>query len=224
MPEAAYHRLHVTGTHNLLAALPVDNLPQCILHISSPASWGRWRRTGRRRDEDEPLAPSNPYERSKAAAEAVVAEFVAQGWPIVTIRPEFVYGPGDLHVLGLFRAIQRGIFFYIGAGWNQCHPTYIKDAAAGMLLALEQGPGGRDISYRWPRAGLFCYLCGDDCDRRLAVRPPWLRLPRGLAWLGASGLELAGNLLGFTPPLSRTGVTFFSESRRFSGGEGKGWT
>ena len=50
----------------------------------------------------------------------------------------------------------------------------------------------------------------------LGVRMPWLRLPEWLAWLGASVLEMGGRLLGFTPPLSRTGVTFFSESRRFS--------
>jgi nucleoside-diphosphate-sugar epimerase len=43
-----------------------------------------------------------------------------------------------------------------------------------------------------------------------------LSLPKPIAWLGAAVLEGIGRLTGFTPPLTRTAVAFFSEDRRFS--------
>ncbi len=57
---------------------------------------------------------------------------------------------------------------------------------------------------------------GRTIANALDVRPPWLRLPKFVAQVGAVKLEILGKLLGFTPPLSRTGVAFFSENRRFS--------
>ena len=215
VPEAAYHTLHVDGTRNLLAAIDRGRPPQGILHVSSPGVLGPMAADRPPAAEEEPLAPSNPYERSKAAAEAVVAEFVAAGLPIVTVRPEFIYGPGDLHVLGLFRAVQRGIFFYIGRGQNECHPTYIDDVANGIVLALAKGRMGEIYHIVGPKPVSFVTYA-ETIASALDVRPPWLRLPEWVAWQGALLLEMVGRLVGFRPPLSRTGVTFFSESRRFS--------
>ena len=66
-----------------------------------------------------PLAPSNVYERSKAASrKRSLTSLLAQGLPVVVARPEFIYGPGDTHVFGLFRPVHKGRFFYIGDGSN----------------------------------------------------------------------------------------------------------
>jgi len=48
------------------------------------------------------------------------------------------------------------------------------------------------------------------------VHPPRLSLPRWAALAVATGLEGLGSLTRRKPPLSRTGVAFFSEDRRFS--------
>ena len=48
----------------------------------------------------------------------------------------------------------------------------------------------------------------------LGVARPRLRMPVPLAYAGAAALETVGNLTGKSVPLSRTGVAFFSESRR----------
>jgi nucleoside-diphosphate-sugar epimerase len=50
----------------------------------------------------------------------------------------------------------------------------------------------------------------------LDVREPWLSLPRSAAWLGALALEMGSRITGKKAPLSRSGVAFFSENRRFS--------
>ncbi len=212
VPESHYHRLHVDGTRNVLGAAKAAGNPR-VLHVSSPGVLGPI--FGEPADETAPLAPSNPYERSKAAAERVALDYAAAGLPVVIARPEFVYGPGDEHVLGLFRSVQSGRFFYVGRGKRTCHPTYVEDAVRGMLLCIERGRAGQVYHLAGPQPVTFRQL-GETISAALEVRSPWLSLPRSVAWLGAAGLELAGRVLGRTPPLSRTGVAFFSEDRCFS--------
>ncbi len=57
---------------------------------------------------------------------------------------------------------------------------------------------------------------GSTIAEAIGVRPPWLQLPKPVVWSGAAALELVGKLIGIKPPLTRTGVAFFSEDRRFS--------
>lgn len=188
-----------------------------LLHVGSAGVLGpiRGRAGGFLFDETMPLAPSNAYERSKALAESYAREFALSGLPVVIGRPEFVYGPGDTHVLGLFQAIQRGMFFYIGDGANHCHPTYIDDALDGMIACLERGSAGRAYQIAGPRPVSFRELAG-TVAAELGVPPPRLRVPRFLALWGASGLEVIGKVTGRSIPLSRTGAAFFSEDRRFT--------
>ena len=210
IPESTYQQLHVEGTRHVL-----DAATSCsrILYISSPGVLGPI--NGPPADESQPLAPSNAYERSKAAAEEVALSFAGQGAPVIIARPEFIYGPGDHHVLGLFRAVQRGQFFYISGGHATCHPTYIDDAINGLLGCLQKGQPGEIYHITGPRPVTFREL-GRRMATAMKVRDPWLSIPKPLAWLGALVLERVAGLTGIEPPLSRTGVAVFSENRRFS--------
>jgi dihydroflavonol-4-reductase len=212
VPEQAYFELHEKGTINVLAEAETVGIGR-ILHVSSPGVLGPI--SGPPADESATLAPSNPYERSKAAAEQAAQVYARAGLPVIIARPEFVYGPGDLHVLGLFQAVRDGRFFTINGGRATCHPTYIDDAVTGMLLALERGRIGAIYHIAGPEPVTFRELAG-TMAAALGVSPPKLNLPQSLAMLGATGLELAAKLRKQRPPLSRTGVAFFSESRRFS--------
>ncbi|MFO7537843.1 MAG: NAD-dependent epimerase/dehydratase family protein [Chloroflexota bacterium] len=220
VPEAAYQRLHVDGTRHVLseAERTYRDGMGCrrILHVSSPGVLGPMPAPPEpAAAETRPPAPSNAYERSKATAELLARTFAQAGLPVIIGRPEFIYGPGDTHVLGLYRAIQRGIFFYVGHGRNVCHPTYIDDAVTGLLGALRQGRPGEIYHIAGPEPVSFKQL-GQTIAAELGVAPPRLRLPQPLAWSGAVLLELLGKVGRFTPPLSRTGVAFFSESRHFN--------
>lgn len=213
VPEEVYRRVNVEGTRNVLAAaLQTDSRPR-VLHLSTAGIIGPTTREPA--GEEAPWVPTNPYERSKAAAEQVAREFAAQGLPVVIARPGFIYGPGDRHVLNLFRAVGRGRFFYIAGGRNYCQPTFVADAVSGMLLCLSQGRPGEAYHIVGPGSVTFREL-GETIANALGVRLPWLSVPRWSAQMVASGLELAGRLSGRKPPLSRTGVSFFSEDRVFS--------
>jgi nucleoside-diphosphate-sugar epimerase len=213
VPEEVYRQVNVDGTRNVLAtALSAGRKPR-VLHLSSPGILGPT--TREQVAEDAPWAPSNPYERSKAAAEKVALEFAAQGLPVIIARPGFIYGPGDHHVLKLFQAVGRGQFAYIGGGRRLCQPTFVADAVSGMLLCLSQGRPGEAYHITGPHPVTFREL-GDAIASAFGVRPPWLSLPQSLAMAGAIGLEALGRLTGRKPPLSRTGVAFFSQDRCFS--------
>jgi len=213
VPEAAYHELHVEGTRNILAEAAHCEPPPRLLHISSPGVLGPI--AGEPADETAPLAPSNAYERSKAEAEQLAAAYAAGGLPVVIARPEFVYGPGDRHVLGLFRAVQRRLFFYVNGGRHTCHPTYIEDAVDGLLRCLRSGQSGEIYHIAGPRPVTFREL-GETLAGALGVPSPWISFPKPVTWGAAMLFEAVSSLLGREAPLSRTGVAFFSESRRFS--------
>jgi len=213
VPEEAYYRLHVEGTRNVMAAALATGSQPRVLHVSSPGVLGPT--TGTPAAEDAPYGPTNAYERSKAAGERVALEFASRGLPVVVCRPEFVYGPGDRHVLGLFQEVRRGRFFFIDGGRHICHPTFIADAVSGMLLCLRCGRSGAIYHIVGPRSVTFREL-GETIAASLGVRPPWMSLPRWFAMLGAMGFEMLGRVSGWAPPLSRAGVAFFSEDRQFS--------
>jgi nucleoside-diphosphate-sugar epimerase len=215
VPESVYHNVNVEGARNVMEeALATEGITR-VLHLSSPGILGP---TGPRpASEDAPVVPTNPYERSKAEAERVVLEYAAKGLPVVAARPGFVYGPGDHHVLKLFKAIQTGRFAYIGGGKNLCQPTYVGDAVAGMVACLRRGRVGEAYHVAGPHSVSFRHL-GETIARALGVAAPRWHMPRWLAFSGATGLEALASASGgsWVPPLSRTGVAFFSEDRVFS--------
>ena len=171
--EETYQLINAEGTRHVLAA--VDEARRQgrtaaadlrVLHVSSAGVLGPVRAAApqARFDETAPPAPSNAYERSKARAEEYAQDFITGGLPVIIARPEFIYGPGDVHVLGLFRAIQRGIFFYIGDGENTCHPTYIDDTVEGFRRALQRGRPGEVYHITGPRPMTFRELSETIAD------------------------------------------------------------
>src|SRR5262245_25880523 len=213
VPEKVYHNVNVDGTRHVMTEVLATGSEARVLYLSSPGVLGP---TGPEPvPEDTPFAATNPYERSKAAAEQVALEFAAKRLYIVVARPGFVYGPGDRHVLGLFRAVQRGWFFHIGGGGNLCQPTFIADAVAGMVACLRWGKIGEVYHLAGPRSVSFQEL-GKSIAAALGVRPPRWNLPRWSAMLSVIALEALARVGGRTPPLGRAGVAFFSEDRVFS--------
>jgi|SRR5579871_1302742 len=214
--ETVYQRAHVGGTRNVLAAAAAGSPGARILHVSSTGVAGP---APSDTDEDAPYTPTNMYERAKVDSEKAVLD-VARRQDIVIARPALLYGPGDHHVLKLFQAIQRGRFFYIGSGNNYCHPTYIDDAIAGMLLCLQKGVTGGVYNITGPRAVTLREL-GETIAAAVGVKAPWLHVPRWCASCGVSVLEQLCYLTRSTPPLSRSGVAFFSEHRRYLWGKAR---
>src|SRR5262249_28459042 len=137
VPAALYVQTHVEGTETLLKACQGQTQLQRFVHISTTGVHGV---TGTRpAAEDAPFAPTNPYEATKLDGELLALKAQQeQGLPVCMLRPGLVYGPGDLHLLGFFTAIKKGLFRVIDGGKALLHPVYIDDMVSAMLLCAEQ--------------------------------------------------------------------------------------
>src|SRR5690606_9355338 len=76
----------------------------------------------------------NSYGRSKLRAEELVREH-ADALEVCIVRILETYGPGDLRLLKLYRAIDRGRFVMIGSGANRRQLIHVDDLIEGLLLA-----------------------------------------------------------------------------------------
>jgi dihydroflavonol-4-reductase len=141
---AAQHEGHLSDEHFRSVNIGATRL---LLEASAPAGVRRFvyggtigihgSSTSGAISEDSAPDPLNIYTRTKLAAEAVVREF-APRLETVICRIGETYGPGDLRLLKLFKAIERNRFVMIGSGNNQRQPIFVEDLMRGLLAALIQ--------------------------------------------------------------------------------------
>lgn len=112
------------------------NIP--LIHLSTPGVCGLLPR-GTETDE---YAPEGIYEETKAQAEVELLRIL----PHVTIlRPDFVFGTGDMHKYPLFRQVSRGFFPLVGSGSARTRPTDAEDVSSAVLKAFPGEPLHRGI-------------------------------------------------------------------------------
>jgi dihydroflavonol-4-reductase len=213
VPDAAYRDLHVYGTLNVLMVAQAAGVKRFV-HVSSPGVLGPIQNPPA--DETWPHAPSNIYEVTKSEGEKLALTFGERtGLSLTVVRPEFVYGPGDTHVLSLFRAIQKQRFFYVGSGESYVHPTFVGDAVRGMTLCEAAGQDGGVYHIAGPEPVTIRQLATTIAEA-MGVLPPRLQVPRLLAMTAAAGLEWLAMVLPFRPPLNRSAINLLTETRFFS--------
>jgi nucleoside-diphosphate-sugar epimerase len=206
-----YRSTHVVGTQCLLALCRDRSGLKRIVHCSTTGVVGITGETPT--DEDAPLRPTNVYEETKAEAELAVRAAVEEGVPAVIVRPGLVYGPGDLHLLGFFRAVLRGRFRPIGHTPVLFHPVYADDLTEALVRCGS-----------WPLAVGECFnIAGPEpvslTDLAGAIaRAGGKSVPRGtmalpLARAAAALGDLLPGRLRRLAPLTRNRLEFLTNSR-----------
>lgn len=211
-PAALYRQTHVEGTRTLLQACQEQSQLRRIVHCSTTGVHGVTGETPAA--EDAPFAPTNPYEATKLEGELLALQaFREQGLPVSVARPGLVYGPGDLHLLGFFQSIKRGIFRVIDGGKAQLHPIYIDDMIAAFLLCAEHPAAiGRCYNIAGERPVTIRELAiaiASALDKQL----PRGNIPLRLANLAADVFAVIPGLQGERAPLTRSRVAFLTNSR-----------
>ncbi len=207
-----YYRTHVEGTRILLNACKGQSQLQRIVHCSTTGVYGV---TGKvPAAENAPFAPTNPYEASKLEAELLALQaWQEQGLPVTVVRPGLVYGPGDLHLLGFFASIQKGLFRVIAGGEALLHPVYIDDMTAAFLLCAEQ-PEAAGRSYNIAGSQIvtireLATAIAHSLDKELSRGS----IPLWLANLASDIFAVTPGLKGEKAPLTRSRVKFLTNSR-----------
>jgi len=212
IPVELYHQTHVEGTRTLLKACQGQTRLRRIVHVSTTGVHGVTGETPAA--EDAPFAPTNPYEATKLEGEMLALKaYQEQGLPVTVARPGLVYGPGDLHLLGFFVAIKKGLFRVIDGGKAFLHPVYIDDLVAALLLCAGQPQApGRSYNIAGERPVTVRELAtaiGHALDREL----PAGSIPLWLANLASDIFALMPGLKGERAPLTRSRVKFLTHSR-----------
>ena len=161
--------------------------------------------------EDAPYNTMGEYERTKREAEEfALSRNLKDGLAVTVARPDFVYGPGDLHKLKMFQAIRKRRFPLIGGGGSLLHPTHVRDVAGGLILMLERTEAfGHVFNIAGPRPVTVREMVSIVVNT-LNVKPPRISVPTPVA-LGAGFMgEMAARLFNCQPPITRQQVVFFT--------------
>jgi nucleoside-diphosphate-sugar epimerase len=214
LSEAAYWRVNVEAVRTLLeesrktAVRRFVHVSSCGVHgpVDPPPG-----------TEESPFRPDIAYERTKLAGERAVLDFHrCDRFPVVVVRPVWVYGPGCQRTARLFRAIAERRFLMVGSGRNLRSAVYITD----FLDALErcgtrEGIEGEVFIITHDEFVTVGQIV-EEIARVLDVPRPGLRVPVWLAWAGAAVIEFLARGVGRSPPISRRSLKFFTNDAAFT--------
>ncbi|MEA2727455.1 MAG: hypothetical protein QOF70_1930, partial [Acetobacteraceae bacterium] len=158
-----------------------------------------------------PPRPLNVYGRSKLEAEGVVASY-AQALETSIVRISETYGPGDFRLLKLFRAVDRGRFFIIGAGMNQRQAIHVGDLVRGLLLAASSPAAVGQTFVMAGQETMTTRVMVERVAEALGRKPPSWRAPLWPFLAAAVVMEKTLSPLGIQPPLHRRRLDFFRKS------------
>jgi len=210
-----YEQLHVEAMVRLFEACVRAGRLDFFVLCSTTGVHGPTGATPAR--EDDPGAPQNAYEITKAQSEQAARDIARRyDAPLVIARPGLVYGPGDLHLLGWFRSIRDGYYRVVGPGTNHLHPIYIDDLVrATLLCTTKAAPAGRAYHLVGSRPVTMREL--SDAIGAAVGRPvPTMHLPGPLAFAAGAAFELLP-LARRKLPLSRSRVRFLMQNRAYDG-------
>ena len=209
---------NVDGTRALLLAATAAGTER-IVYCSSVAALGLVG-DGTPGTEDTPVDPDRivgVYKRSKYLAEQAVHDLVRDhAVPAVIVNPSTPVGPRDIKPTPtgkmVLDAAAGRMPAYVDTGLNIVH---VDDVAAGHVLALERGGigqsyilGGHDLDMP-DLLALVDNVMGRPTSRRT-------RLPHGLLWPVALGMEGAARLFGIEPLVTREMLAMAKKRMYFS--------
>lgn len=214
-----YWKVHYEATKHVLEECTRFKLKR-LVQVSSTGVYGA---TGRQPvGEDGPIRPSDIYEKTKWEGERYAREYCSEGkLELVVARPGLVYGPGDRHLLGLYKAIHWGVFRVIGDGENTVHPIFIDDLAEGLMACLESPKAAGEtfnlVNESPVKFSVFCETIAAAMGKRL----PAARLPRGAAMAIGAAFGAIRSVTRMNVPLTRERVEFMTSDRAYDASRAK---
>jgi len=210
-----YMDLHVGATAALLQACAgADRLDFFVLCSTTGVHGATGAAPAR---EEDPGNPQNAYELTKAEGEHAATEIAKRaGLPLVIARPGLVYGPGDRHLLGWFRAIHGGYYRVIGPGANRFHPIYVSDLVRALLLCESAASVACRAYHLVGSHAVTVRELSDAIGFAVKRRVPRMHIPAPAAFvIGAAfeALPIARRAL----PLTRSRVRFLLQNRAYDG-------
>ena len=167
-------------------------------------------------DENSPFRPGDPYQRTKLAGEDALLEFAADNpLEVVIVRPASIYGPGDLRLLKLFKAIHKGYWMVLGSGAAMFHLVYVEDLVEGFVRAAHADGVDSEVFIVGGGEAVSQNELAARIARVMGVRDRFPHLPAWPFQILGSVVETICVPLRIDPPIYRRRVDFFTKSRSF---------
>lgn len=211
-----FYRSNVIGTQNVIQACEEAGVKR-LVHVSTPGIYFRYAsRLNVREDEPLPGQVVNEYTRTKLLAEGEIDRAFARGFPVITIRPRAIFGPGDTSILPrLVDRLEKGRLRVIGDGKNITDLTYIENVVDALILCATspQTTLGKKYNISNGEPVLMWEMIERLCDE-LGYDFPQQRISYEVALTAAAFLEtLYARLPGRPePPFTRYVVGLLAKS------------
>ncbi len=200
----ALHQLHVEGTRLALHGLKKAGVRRVVV-VSTSGTLAVSRDQKMIADETTP-APMEyiarwPYYRTKYYGEQVALQANEKEFEVIVVNPSLLLGPGDLNEssTGDIRKFLEKAYLATPAGGLAF--VDVRDAAAGLLLALQNGKGGERYLLNGANMTLKAFFA--RLARISGVPAPVLSMPKSLQLAqGIFGLYDKGlRAIGGVPPV-----------------------
>jgi nucleoside-diphosphate-sugar epimerase len=206
--ETEYTRVNVEGSGDLAQAA-IDAGARRIVFVSSTSVHAP--NGGAPLEESSPFEPADAYGRSKAEAERRLTRLVrGTQAELGIVRPSRIYGPRDVSLGRVFRAIARRRLLLVGACTAETDFVYVDDVVAALVRSATRGDGVYVVGGP-ERVSIERFLV--EIARALGRRLPPVRLPFGPTLVASAVLARAYTAFGREPPLAPKRLAFFRNGR-----------
>jgi 2-alkyl-3-oxoalkanoate reductase len=202
-----YVRANIDGTRNVVQSCRAQGVGR-LVHVSSPSVAHAGRAlVGVGAQPADPEGARGHYSRSKAVAEISALAADCPTLAVLVVRPHLVWGPGDTQLVEpVVAKARRGLLPVVGRGAALIDTTYIDNAAAAMVAALDAAASVHGealvVSNGEPRPiqEVLTGLCA-----AAGVPGPRIKVPFRAAWLAGAAAEVvcAVRREPVAPPLTR---------------------
>ena len=216
--EAMYFKVNVDGTVKLIKQAHAAGVERFV-HCSTVGVHGHVKEIPC--TENSPYNPMDEYHRSKLEGEVAVLDF-AKSLPetdmIVTVnRPAMAYGPGDVRMMKIFKAINDGKFMMIGSGETLAHLGYVDDQTDSFLLGAVKPREAVHLQAFNIASGSHITLnqLASYISKAGNVKLSKIKIPIAPVWFAGLLCEIICKPFGIKPPIFRRRVGFFTHNRSF---------
>lgn len=218
-PADRYRAVNVVALEKMLTAAQRAGRLERWIQISSLGVYAPGHHYGT--DESQPITVKgfDGYTQTKAEAEVVLRRYMDEWkFPAVILRPGFIYGPGDRHVLPrLVERLHDGSLKLIGRGDKVLNNTFVGNLAEAILLALKSDKAvGETFNIRDQRLVTRREFVGAICE--YFDRPMPRSVPEPLARAAVKPVEALARLRGAqsAPLLTEARIKFLANNLDFS--------
>jgi len=203
-----FQKVTVEGAKNVADA-GVKHGVSKLVHCSTSGVHSR--SSGALVAESSPIEVTNSYEMAKIEAERMLfARARVTGLPTIVLRPADGYGPGDMRLLKLFKAVAKQRFPLIGPGTGHRHMIYIDDICDAFLAACSApAPHPEAFLLAGPEVVTLKELV-ERLAKVLGVPKYGIQLPLAPMRVISAITEDVCSVLKVSPPLYRRRLDFYT--------------